>query len=245
MFFLGLDSSTQSLTAVLIEVFGDTRRMVCERSLSYDQAFPEYGTDHGVIRVADPSVVSAPPLMWAEALDRMISDLVAEFPDEMAALTAVSGSAQQHGSVYMTSGVENVMRSGVVFAGLDSKTTPDLITFSTPDVFARALSPVWMDSSTTAECREIEQAVGGADVLAAHTGARAFERFTGPQIRAFAARDPQAYAATRRIHLVSSFMASLLIGKDAAIDYGDGSGMNLMDLKSRTWWPPALEATAP
>lgn len=102
-----------------------------------------------------------------------------------------------------------------------------------------------MDSSTTKECREIERAVGGADVLAAHTGARAFERFTGPQIRAFAARDPQAYAATSRIHLVSSFMASLLIGEDAAIDYGDGSGMNLMDLKTRTWWPTAVEATAP
>jgi xylulokinase len=76
-----------------------------------------------------------------------------------------------------------------------------------------------MDSSTTTECRAIEDAVGGASVLAARTGARAFERFTGPQIRAFAQRDPQGYASTRRVHLVSSFMASLLAGEDAAIDY--------------------------
>jgi len=102
-----------------------------------------------------------------------------------------------------------------------------------------------MDSSTTTECRAIEDAVGGASVLAARTGARAFERFTGPQIRAFALRDPQGYAATRRVHLVSSFMASLLAGEDAAIDYGDGSGMNLMDLETRNWWPAALDATAP
>ena len=107
------------------------------------------------------------------------------------------------------------------------------------------LSPVWMDSSTTVQCRAIEQAVGGASVLATHTGARAFERFTGPQIRAFVERDPSGYAATGRIHLISSFMASLLAGADAPIDYGDGSGMNLMDLTTRDWWQPAVDATAP
>ena len=83
---------------------------------------------------------------------------------------------------------------------------------SSPDSFSRPLSPVWMDSSTTSECREIERAVGGSDVLARRTGSRAFERFTGPQIRAFAKREPHAYRDTARIHLVSSFMAALLAG---------------------------------
>ena len=225
MFFLGLDSSTQSLTGTLIEVRPGGRSVICERSLVYDHAFPGYGTDHGVIRGAG-AIVSAPPMMWAEALDRMLGELVREFPSEMRALKAVSGSAQQHGSVYLK-------RPGVSVDNLAA------------GPYTRALSPVWMDSSTTVECREIERAVGGADVLAAHTGARAFERFTGPQIRAFSKRDPQAYGATHRIHLVSSFMASLLIGADASIDYGDGSGMNLMDLRTRDWWPAALQATAP
>ena len=45
-----------------------------------------------------------------------------------------------------------------------------------------------MDSSTSVECREITAAVGGPDALAAHTGSRAFERFTGPQIRKFSSR---------------------------------------------------------
>ena len=44
-------------------------------------------------------------------------------------------------------------------------------------------------------------------MLARRTGSRAFERFTGPQIRAFAKREPDAYRETARIHLVSSFMA--------------------------------------
>ena len=40
-------------------------------------------------------------------------------------------------------------------------------------------------------------------------------------------------------------MASLLAGKLVAVDPGDGSGTNLMDIRSRQWSARALEATAP
>jgi xylulokinase len=40
-------------------------------------------------------------------------------------------------------------------------------------------------------------------------------------------------------------MASLLAGREAPLEPGDASGMNLMDLASRTWSPAALAATAP
>jgi xylulokinase len=236
--YLGLDASTQSLTATLIEVDGGSgrRSVMAEISMTFDAALPAFGTSHGVIRGADPAVVGAPPLMWVEALDVMMARLSAEYPDAMARLTAVSGSAQQHGSVYLNArGFERL-------SAIDPRKP---IAAQMEDGFSRAMSPVWMDSSTTVECREIERGVGGAAALAARTGSRAFERFTGPQIRAFAARDPHGYAATRRIHLISSFFASLLAGTDATIDPGDGSGMNLMDLRTKTWWPAALAATAP
>jgi xylulokinase len=102
-----------------------------------------------------------------------------------------------------------------------------------------------MDSSTTLECREITAAVGGDATMAQHTGSRAYERFAGPQIRKFFKHDPDAYARTARIHLISSFLATLLSGADAAVDAGDGSGMSLLDLTARAWWPAALAATAP
>jgi xylulokinase len=40
-------------------------------------------------------------------------------------------------------------------------------------------------------------------------------------------------------------MASLLIGDYAPIDVSDGSGMNLMNLRTRQWDPRSLEITAP
>lgn len=36
-------------------------------------------------------------------------------------------------------------------------------------------SPVWMDSSTTVQCRRLEAAVGGAQALSCLTGSRAYE----------------------------------------------------------------------
>jgi xylulokinase len=112
------------------------------------------------------------------------------------------------------------------------------------DCFARQVSPIWMDSSTTAECAAITDTLGGAGALARLTGSRAFERFTGPQIRKFSIADPSAYARTERIHLVSSYLASLLAGRHAPLEPGDGSGMNLMDLAARQWAPAAVMATA-
>ena len=40
-------------------------------------------------------------------------------------------------------------------------------------------------------------------------------------------------------------MASLLAGKIAPIDFGDGAGMNLMDIRRKNWNHDALKATAP
>ena len=193
------------------------------------------GTSHGVLPRPSPDVAVSSPVMWADALDAMLGRIAASGID-LTQLAAISGSAQQHGSVYLNAA------AGDALASLDPRRK---LAEQIAPLLSRQVSPIWMDSSTAAECAEIERAVGGAGVLARHTGSRAFERFTGPQIRKFAKEDPAGYQATDKVHLVSSFLASVLTGGHAAIDPGDGSGMNLMDLASSEWWPPALDATAP
>jgi xylulokinase len=151
-------------------------------------------------------------------------------------ILAISGSGQQHGSVYL-----NEKAAGAL-ANLDPKKS---LVENLHGVFARKTSPIWMDSSTAKECAEIRKKLGGIKFTASRTGSDTFERFTGPQIRKFYKTEPKAYAKTAHIALVSSFMASLLAGKIAPIDFGDGAGMNLMDIRRKNWNHDALKATAP
>jgi xylulokinase len=75
------------------------------------------------------------------------------------------------------------------------------------------------------------------------SGSRPFERFTASQIRKTIFEQPQAYAETERIALVSSMLTSLLIGKHAPIDVSDGSGMNLLNIRAKCWSWELLQAT--
>jgi xylulokinase len=234
--YMGLDSSTQSLTAVVIEVDGEDRKVLDQRSIRFDEELASYGCQNGVLSHSDPLVAHSNPLMWADALDRLLAALAAEGNFPLEELTAIAGSGQQHGSVYLRAGAATSL------AALDPNRE---LAVQLEGLLSRPTSPIWMDSSTAAECAAITASVGSDFELASLTGSKAFERFTGPQIRKFYQEDPEGYAATGRIHLVSSFMATLLAGSDAPIDPGDGAGMNLMNLKEKDWAPEALEATAP
>jgi xylulokinase len=231
--FLGLDSSTQSLSAVVIDL--DSRKVVYEKSLNFDQALPHYKTKNGVLSCRDPLVKHSSPLMWAEALDLIFAAMKKDGV-ALGDILAVSGCGQQHGSVYLNERITAALEN------LDAKKS---LVENLKGVFARKTSPIWMDSSTAAECAEIRKKLGGIKYTASRTGSDAFERFTGPQIRKFFKTEPDAYAKTSSIALVSSFLASLLAGKIAPIDYGDGAGMNLMDIRKKVWDMDALKATAP
>ena len=210
--FLGLDSSTQSLSAVVIDL--DSHQVVYEKSLNFDRALPGYKTQNGVLPHRDPLVKHSSPLLWADALDQIFAAMKAAGV-ALGEILAISGSGQQHGSVYLN------RTAAAALKGLNPKKS---LVQNLRGVLARKTSPIWMDSSTAAECAEIRQKLGGIKAAAAATGSDTFERFTGPQIRKFAKTEPKAYAETAQIALVSSFMASLLAGKIAPIDYGDGAG---------------------
>jgi xylulokinase len=231
--FLGLDSSTQSLSAIVIDY--DARRVIYDKSLNFDKTLPHYGTRNGTLHSDEPLVVHSPPLMWAEALDVLFAQMKQDGVP-LGDILAISGSGQQHGSVYLNDRA----------VGALAKLNPakSLVT-NLRGIFSRATSPIWMDSSTSEECAEIREKLGGIEATARQTGSDTFERFTGPQIRKFYKTEPDNYARTSSIALVSSFMASLLAGKIAPIDHGDGAGMNLMDIRKKIWHGTALKATAP
>ncbi|NOQ16957.1 MAG: carbohydrate kinase [Methyloprofundus sp.] len=227
-YYLGLDSSTQSLSAILIDA--ESGQLVYEHSLNYSLELPAYAVTDGFLPSAKPDVVHAPPLMWVEALDQLLLQMQADkLP--MSEIVAVAGAAQQHGSVYLGTSFDACLKSCNPQKPLHEQLQ---------DSFTRHTSPIWMDSSTSEQCTAITAALGGETNVSLATGSIAVERFTGAQIKKFADKQPDAYADTAAILLVSSFMASLFAGRHIGIDLTDASGMNLLDIRNKQWHPDAL-----
>lgn len=229
---LGIDSSTQSCSAIIIDT--DTGTIVAEASVNFGEHLPQYNAPSGFIPDGPDGEVHADPCMWLDALDLLLSELGQKC--DLSQVSAISGAGQQHGSVYLKADW---------FDRIEKLDTKQSLANQLKPILSRPTSPIWMDSSTGEDCREIAAAVGGDETVCAKSGSIAIERFTGPQIRRFYKNDPDAYADTARIHLVSSFLYSILSGADAPIDTGDGAGMNLLNIQSWQWDSDLLAATAP
>lgn len=236
--FLGIDCSTQSITAFLLSqeesASSPKSRVLLEKSLNFDTYFPEFGTRNGVLPGAT-GWAHTPPQLWVKALETLLAHMRADGVD-FSQVAAIGVSGQQHGSVYLNVQGEKTLATLDASKGLADQMEGG---------YSRSSSPIWMDATTSKQCDEITAALGGNEAVCALTGSRCFERFTGPQIRKFYQDEPTAYEATRHIALVSSFIPSLLAGKCVGIDPGDGAGMSLMDLANRRWSEKALLATAP
>ena len=230
---LGFDSSTQSLSVVIL----DTEKgvIVAEDSVNFGEDLTQYGQPSGFIEGGVDGEVHSDPMMWLDALD-LVLGCMKDAGVDFSEVEAVSGSGQQHGSVYLDGSFENVL------AGF---TSGNDLASQVKSCLTRETSPIWMDGSTGQQCAEIAESVGGNEVVCVKTGSEMVERFTGAQIRKFYQTEPEAYEKTAVVHLVSSFMASVLAGKDVGIDQGDGAGMNLMNLAENDWDEEMLEATAP
>lgn len=219
MYTLGIDSSTQSIKALVYD--SDAGRVVTTVSVNFGKELPEYNCPDGFLPNDNVLVRQADPRLWVAGLEKVLEKLQAAF--DTSKIAAIGGDGQQHGSVYLSE----------PYCGGEGAPAPK---------FSRLVSPIWMDSSTGAEVAELNAKFPD---MAARTGSPAIERFTGPQIMKFAKDDPAAWADTARVHLVSSFLCSLLAGEDAPIDIGDGAGMNLLNLKTMSWDSEICAAVAP
>ncbi|KAL4065880.1 hypothetical protein J3A83DRAFT_4098910 [Scleroderma citrinum] len=233
LLFLGFDLSTQQLKAILITA--DSLSVVHEASVHYDTDLPSYGTSNGAILGPDKGRVTSPVRMWLDALDLILERIRAADID-LGRVIGIGGAGQQHGSVYWSLDAPSLL------ASLDPTKKLGSLGHLAPQAFSLPDAPIWQDSSTTVECRELEEIVGGPQALSDLTGSRAYERFTGVQIARIRKMNPSAYAQTVRISLVSSFLPSLFLQRFAPIEVSDASGMNLMNILTSRWEDSLLEA---
>jgi xylulokinase len=125
------------------------------------------------------------------------------------------------------------------------------------DSAQRLLRPaiLWNDQRTAAECAEIEERLGFAQLLEL-TGNRALTGFTAPKLLWLRRHEPELYGRIHHVLLPKDYVRLRLTG-ELAVDVADASGTLLFDVRRRAWstevcaaleipleWlPPAREST--
>ena len=137
--FLGLDLSTQGLKATVID---SGLQVTYEATVNFDKDLPEFETEGGVHRHPDGLTVTSPAIMWVAALDLLLGRMAAD-ACPFHRVAAISGSGQQHGSVWLRKQAWDALR------GLTAGKT---LREQMADAFSVADSPIWMDASTGREC---------------------------------------------------------------------------------------------
>ena len=237
---LGLDSSTQSLSAIVIDI--DTAEKCFEHSLDYraDTRLNQFGIGEDyILPPTEEGEAEQPPLMYLASLDTLFADMQAAGV-ALADIVAINTSGQQHGHVYLNRNAANM------FSNLQKSEshTSELKTLLA-DIFSYPNAPIWMTANTAPQTDAVRETVGGKAEMINLSGSDAPLRFTGAVVRRVAEQHPEHYAATAKIQLISSFIPAVLTGNvNVPIDYGNGCGMSLMNYRSKAWDSALLAATA-
>ncbi|KAF3000735.1 hypothetical protein E8E13_003825 [Curvularia kusanoi] len=229
--FLGFDLSTQQLKGIIV---GSDLKLLVEAKVDFDADFgAKYGIHKGVLTNPDEGEVFAPVALFLEAIDLVLQRLKEQGAD-FSKVQGISGAGMQHGTVFWSHDAEHLLKN------LDAgKTLLEQLEGGAKGerkgAFSHPFSPNWQDASTQKQVEAFDATLGDAHNLAQATGSKAHHRFSGPQILRFHTKYPSAYAATSRITLVSSFLASIFLGRIAPMDISDVTGANLWDIKNGRW----------
>jgi xylulokinase len=114
------------------------------------------------------------------------------------------------------------------------------------DAAGQVLAPakLWCDTSTSAECTQIMDAVGGAAHSVAAAGNPILTGYTASKLPWTKTHRPEAYANLATILLPHDYLNFVLTG-ERFCEYGDASGTGWLDVRTRTWSAELLRATDP
>eukprot|EP00520_Triparma_pacifica_P012454 CAMPEP_0118642098 /NCGR_PEP_ID=MMETSP0785-20121206/5658_1 /TAXON_ID=91992 /ORGANISM="Bolidomonas pacifica, Strain CCMP 1866" /LENGTH=391 /DNA_ID=CAMNT_0006533635 /DNA_START=3 /DNA_END=1175 /DNA_ORIENTATION=- len=243
------NEDTSNLEYRKIENLTNSSNVIWSTSVNYSSSLPtSSGITQSGITQSPSGTITQSVSVYLHALDvamsRMSEDGV--MSRMIKHVKAIGGGAQQHGAVYWSGEGEKLVKNmneegrsnqgdgkGTKFQGLEEK-----------GAFSRTECTIWMDSSTTSLCSELNSLIGEEEVRSC-TGASFTPRFTGPQIGKFAREDKECYKRTERIQLISTFLTSMLVGYLAPADYADSSGQNLLNLRTLGYDKRILSALDP
>jgi len=152
------------------------------------------------------------PDTWRVALIKGVKAAMKEAKASAGEVVALSVSGQQHGFVPLDKAGE-VIRP----------------------------AKLWCDTSTTVECAEITESLGGAKATLRTLGNAVLPGFTAPKILWLKKHEPDNFARLATVLLPHDYLNLWLTGS-VAMEYGDASGSALLDVRKRRWSEAAVKA---
>lgn len=170
---------------------------------------------YGLIEGLPPGHMEQHPEDWARVMLAVIREAVEVSGIERSMVRAIGVSGQQHGFVPL-------------------------------DDMGRVIRPakLWNDTSTVEECRIITEALGGVEGAIRVTGNQILPGYTAPKILWLKRNEPESYARLATVLLPHDYLNFMLTG-NLSMEYGDASGLMLMDVEKREWSKEAIDAIDP
>jgi len=155
------------------------------------------------------------PAEWIAAVRQTIQTVLDHAGIDRAQVRGIGVSGQQHG-----------------FVALDEN-----------DQVVRA-AKLWCDTSTSPECEEIIEKLGGLEKTIAAVGNGVPAGFTASKILWMKRHEPQNFARLRTVLLPHDYINFWLTGRKT-MECGDASGTALLDVRNRAWSRAAMDAIDP
>src|SRR3954469_15800743 len=159
-----------------------------------------------------PGAKEQHPHTWREATASAIRQGLRQAKAVAADVVAIGVSGQQHGFVPL-------------------------------DVKGEVIRPakLWWDTSTTAECDEIMEKLGGFKKTIKTVGNAVLPGFTASKILWLKKHEPENYRKLATVLLPHDYLNYWLTG-EKVMEFGDASGTALLDVKKRRWSLDVLAA---
>jgi len=224
----GMERSSGGASVLVLDI--DSRKVVYRNMFSYDDAFGDRYDIHGGVLRSDSGERHAPQRMLLEAqqalFDRMKGDGF-DIPE----IVVYKEDDMQHALAFTrrsTRGLERTLRNLDPGRTLAEQIGPH---------FSRETTHIWEDRTTGDEVAYLNEKLQPYGGMVALTGNPAELRFPAAQLLKWIRERPEEYMHTGLIQPLSAFGTSVLAGKVAPVDTGDGWGtnMNTMNINNPGW----------
>ncbi|WP_300365801.1 FGGY family carbohydrate kinase [Brachyspira sp.] len=231
MYTLGIDLSTQSISLSIINCENYKNELNISIAFNSLEEIKNSKMNKNTLLV-DSNIdgkAEQDTNIFLAALDKALLQLKEKC--SVKDIKAIQISAQQHGHVYLS----EKYKSNIVKLKDKSSVNQSLVDILKTS-YSYDYAPIWRTSCTQIQANELRNAVGGKENMIKITASNSPLRFTGAIIKYNFDNNKDLSKNTYKIFLLNTFIASILTAKDnISVDFGNASGMSLMDYTKKQW----------